>query len=68
VTPAQAEAAIAAVNEQLPHYKRILAFHLEKEPLTIESGLLTANGKLRRAAITQQFAAQIETLYRAKKG
>ena len=64
----QAEAAIATVNEQLPHYKRILAFHLEKEPLTIESGLLTANGKLRRDAIAKQFANEIEAMYRSKKG
>lgn len=68
VTPEQAEVAIAVVNETLPHYKRILAFHLEKAPLTIESGLLTANGKLRRDAINKQFAAEIEALYRAKKG
>jgi long-chain acyl-CoA synthetase len=68
VSREQAEAAIATVNEQLPHYKRILGFHLEKEPLTIESGLLTANGKLRRDAIAKQFMAEIEALYRAKKG
>ncbi len=68
VTRAQAEQAVAAVNEDLPHYKRVLAFHLEKEPLTIESGLLTANGKLRRDAIAKHFAAPIEALYQAKKG
>lgn len=68
VTQAQAEQAVAAVNEDLPHYKRVLAFHLEKEPLTIESGLLTANGKLRRDAIAKHFVAPIEALYRAKKG
>lgn len=68
VTQTQAEQAIAAVNEDLPHYKQVLAFHLEKEPLTIESGLLTANGKLRRDAIAKHFAAPIEALYSAKKG
>ncbi len=68
VTQAQAEQAVAAVNAELPHYKRVLAFHLEKEPLTIESGLLTANGKLRREAIAKHFAPAIDALYRAKKG
>jgi long-chain acyl-CoA synthetase len=68
VTREQADRAIAAVNEALPHYKRILAFHLDKEPLTIESGLLTANGKLKRDAIAKHFAPEIEELYRAKKG
>ncbi len=68
ITHAQAEQAVAAVNEELPHYKRVLAFHQEKEPLTIESGLLTANGKLRRDAIAKHFAPAIDALYRAKKG
>lgn len=59
-------AAIESLNTQQPHYKRIHGFHIEPQPLTIESGLLTANGKLRRSAITEHFAAQIETLYREK--
>lgn len=67
VSRAQAEAAIAKVNADLPHYKQILAFHLEKEPLTIESGLLTANGKLKRTAINKHFSETIAALYRAKK-
>jgi long-chain acyl-CoA synthetase len=64
----QADQAIAAVNAELPHYKRIVAFHLDQEPLTIESGLLTANGKLKRAAIVKHFAPVIEELYQTKKG
>jgi len=60
-------AALEVVNPQLPHYKRIHAFHVEKEPLTIESGLLTANGKLKREAISAHFREQIEKLYAAKK-
>lgn len=68
VTSDQVEKAVAAVNTNLPHYKRILAFHINKEPLTIESGLLTANGKLKRDAISAHFANEIESLYRAKKG
>ncbi|MBL8187140.1 MAG: AMP-binding protein [Acidobacteria bacterium] len=63
----QVQTAIDAVNADLPHYKRILAFHISKEPLTIESGLLTANGKLKRDAINKHFAAEIEELYRGKK-
>jgi long-chain acyl-CoA synthetase len=60
----QVEKAVETVNAQLPHYKRVHAFHINKEPLTIESGLLTANGKLRRDAITAHFEREIETLYR----
>lgn len=63
----QVQQAIDVVNSDLPHYKRILAFHISKEPLTIESGLLTANGKLKRDAIGKHFASEIEQLYQSKK-
>ncbi len=59
-------AALESMNAQLPHYKRIHAFHVERDAFTMESGLLTANGKLRRDAISARFAAQIETLYRER--
>jgi long-chain acyl-CoA synthetase len=67
VTPEQVERALETVNAGMPHYKQIHAFHIHKEPLTIESGLLTANGKLRRDAIARQFAAEIDTLYSSPK-
>ncbi len=63
----QVDAALETVNASLPHYKCVRAFHLVKEPLTIESGLLTANGKLKREAIAARFQTEIEDLYRAKK-
>ena len=62
----QAQAAIDAVNPQLPHYKQIRAFHLRPEPFTIENGLLTANGKLRRDWIAQRLCAEIEAMYAVK--
>jgi long-chain acyl-CoA synthetase len=58
-------AAIESLNALMPHYKRIHAFHVEPQAMTIESGLLTANGKLRRSAITAYFAPKIEALYRS---
>lgn len=67
LTNEQVQGAIDVVNTDLPHYKRILAFKVIKEPLTIESGLLTANGKLKRDAITKHFTNDIEALYRTKK-
>ena len=57
------EKALETVNAQLPHYKRIRAFHIDKEPMTIEGGLLTANGKLRRDAIAAHFEREINALY-----
>lgn len=64
----QVEAALEAVNAQLPHYKRIHAFHIDKEQFTIENGLLTANGKLKREVIGDHFKSQIEAMYNSKKG
>ena len=66
VTASEVEKALESVNGQLPHYKRVRAFHIHKEPLSVEGGLLTANGKLRREAIATHFQAQIEALYRKK--
>lgn len=60
---AAVEAALTEVNAALPHYRRVRAFHLTPERLTPESGLLTANQKLRRAAITAHFADAIEAMY-----
>jgi hypothetical protein len=36
------------------------------ETLTPDSGLLTAMGKLRRSAINERFASQIDALYAQK--
>jgi len=58
-----AQAEIAKLNATLPHYRQIRAFHIEPLPLTIESGLLTANGKLRREAIGTRFRDAIESMY-----
>ena len=66
VSSERVQAALDAINGQLPHYKKIRAFHIEREPFTIESGLLTVNGKLKRDAIAARFASQIEELYREK--
>jgi long-chain acyl-CoA synthetase len=67
VSRTQVEAALAAVNPQLPHYKRVHAFSVLEEPFSIENGLLTANGKLKRGAILSHYAARIEELYRQQQ-
>ncbi len=67
VTTEQAERAIEAVNAGMPHYKCIRAFHIDKEPFSIENGLLTANGKLKRDLIASRLQPEIEGLYRTKK-
>jgi long-chain acyl-CoA synthetase len=66
VTPAAARGAIDAVNADLPHYRQIRNFTILTSPLTAPDGLLTAMGKLRRAAIDRRFSAEIATMYSGK--
>jgi long-chain acyl-CoA synthetase len=63
VTSGQVQSALDAVNPTLPHYKQVREFRIIAEPFTIENGLLTANGKLKRDLITQRFQPQIEEMY-----
>ena len=67
VSAEQVQSAIDAVNQSLPHYKQVRAFRIIKEPFTIENGLLTANGKLKRDLIAQRFLQQIEEMYTVKQ-
>jgi long-chain acyl-CoA synthetase len=66
LTDARIQSAIENVNAGQPHYKQIRAFHIVPEPFTIESGLLTTMGKLKRDAITARFAGEIDALYQKK--
>ncbi len=59
-------AAIESLNREMPHYKQIHGFHIERQAFTIDSGLLTALGKLKRDAIGARYVAEIETMYREK--
>ena len=52
------QAALDSVNSGLPHYKQLRAFYRIDEPFTIENGLLTANGKLKRDGIADRFATK----------
>ena len=63
---AQAQQAVDRVNQTLPHYRQIRAFCVSTVPLSIENGLLTANGKLKRDVITERLREAIEELYRKK--
>ncbi len=64
---AKVVAGIDAINAELPHYRRVRAFHLTSEPFTPESGLLTANQKLKRKAIEAHFRSEIDRLYAESK-
>ena len=61
------QGALDSVNSQLPHYKQVRAFHIHPEPFSIDNGLLTANGKLKRDLIALRLHAQIEEMYGVKQ-
>lgn len=63
LSSAQIESALNSVNQALPHYQQIRRFLRSSEPFTVESGLLTANRKLKRALIEAHFRSEIEALY-----
>jgi long-chain acyl-CoA synthetase len=58
------QAALDHVNTDLPHYRQVRNFLILNETFTPESGLLTANGKLRRDAINARFCDEIEQMYK----
>jgi long-chain acyl-CoA synthetase len=63
VSGEKTQAAVDVVNPSLPHYKQVRAFHQVEEAFTIESGLLTANGKLKRDSIAEHFRSEIDAMY-----
>jgi long-chain acyl-CoA synthetase len=63
----QVKSVLDRVNAQHPHYKQIRAFCVRKEPFTIENGMLTANGKLKRDLISKRMSSEIEDMYQAVK-
>ena len=67
VTGEQVQAVLDAVNPQLPHYKQVRAFCLRQEAFSIENGMLTANGKLKRDLISARMKSEIEDMYRVKQ-
>ena len=67
VTREQVQTALDVVNGTLPHYKQIRAFHVHTEPFSIDNGVLTANGKLKRDVIAAQMRGEIEEMYQVKQ-
>lgn len=65
ISDAQLAEHIASINQTLPRYAQIKHHLRLASPLTVEAGLLTANGRPKRAAIEVAFNAEIELLYGA---
>ena len=67
VTREQVQGAIDTVNAHLPHYKHIRAFQIHPEPFSVENGMLTVNGKLKRDLIASRWKNEIEEMYQVKQ-
>lgn len=63
MTAEKVQAALDAINPDLPHYKQVRGFVIRKEVLSIESGMLTVNGKLKRDVIAARLKNEIEEMY-----
>jgi long-chain acyl-CoA synthetase len=63
----QVQRALDSVNAHLPHYKQVRAFRIRTEPFSIENGMLTANGKLKRDVISARIKDEIEDIYRVQQ-
>jgi long-chain acyl-CoA synthetase len=61
------QAALDVVNPELPHYKQVRVFHVCAEAFTIDSGMLTVNGKLKRDVIAARMKSEIEEMYGVKQ-
>ena len=64
---AKVNSALEAINKELPHYRNVRSFCLRREPMTIADGLLTANGKLKRDAISSFFKNEIDDIYESRR-
>jgi long-chain acyl-CoA synthetase len=67
VSSEKTQAALYLVNPELPHYKQVRAFLLIEDAFSIESGMLTANGKLKRDLIAERFRDEIDAMYESSK-
>jgi long-chain acyl-CoA synthetase len=67
MTGEHVQAALDVVNPELPHYKQVRAFVVRSEAFSIESGMLTVNGKLKRDVIATRLKDEIEGMYRVKQ-
>ena len=56
--------AIRAANERLPEYAQVRRWIRAPEPFSLDNGLLTSNGRLRRRRVLERHGALLDVLYR----
>lgn len=66
VSAAEIAEAVASANLRLPDYAQVRRWLVAPEPFSVANGLLTANGRPRRARILAEYGVRLEGLYRAE--
>jgi len=54
--------AVAAINPTLPDYARVMQWVVADDPFHVDNGLVTNNGKLRRAAIATKYNMKYQNI------
>jgi long-chain acyl-CoA synthetase len=67
VSAEHVQSALDVMNPELPHYKQVRAFFVRSEAFSIESGMLTVNGKLKRDVIATRMKDEIEGMYQVRQ-
>ena len=63
VAAREIQTAVDAVNSGLPDYARVLDWIRAEAPFTPANGLLTPNGRNRRAAVWSRYRGQVDACY-----
>lgn len=63
VSVSDLSAAVATANRSLPEYAQIRRFALLSQPLRVEDGAITTNGRTRREVVLERYRNLIEELY-----
>ncbi len=66
VTPQDIYAALSSTNKSLPDYAQIKGWVLARPSFSPKNGLTTANFRLKREAIYQQYRPEIEVFYKER--
>jgi long-chain acyl-CoA synthetase len=62
------ERVVASNNEGVDHWTQIKRFRLCAEPMSVENGLLTPKLSVKRSAVNERYAEEIEAMYATKAG
>jgi long-chain acyl-CoA synthetase len=63
-----AQEAVARANASLARFEQVKRWHVLDDELTVDSGLLTPTQKVKRRAVLERYAREVEALYESAQG